>query len=1057
MNKKFDLRYPKIHRLKSPWLLLILVLILSNIIFISCTESKTEIRKLDGLQVPEGFTIERVVSSDLISYPMFATFDDQGRLFVFESTEPNTMGTETMLEDPSYHIRLLEDTDGDGHFDKSTIYADQIPFPMGGEFYNGSLYATASPDLLKFTDTNGDGEADKRETLLTGWTLNSNAAILSGPFIGPDGWLYMADARRGYSIKTKEGDMLKGKGARIWRTKPDGSDLEWVSAGGFDNSIEIAFMPSGETIGTMTYFTNPQNGQRDALMHWVEGGVYPKNHSVIEEDQLKLTGDLMPVMTKFPRIAPSGLMRYKGTFWGEEYQGNLFSAIFNTGEVLRHIVKKNGATYSTEDEPFVTATKEDIHPTDVLEDPGGSLLVVVTGGWFIEGCPLSRVAKPNVKGGIYRIRKVEGKEQVKDPWGQSLNFSAMSAKKLTALFSDSRPKVREKAIEEVVQRGASSVGALQSLLSSPGERVRTAAIFALYRIKEGGALKVARSGLADESAMVRTAAARVAGLSRDKKAVEKLGELVQRDPAPAVRRQAATALGQIGNENVVGALLQAAADVNDRFVEHAIIYSLTTLNHPDPLTDVLAKASNKKKKKAAVIALDQMDSSPLTKAHLLPFLSSKDKELRDTGVWIASHHPEWSKIVVDFIKTNIGAAELSDEEKPLFRELMGTFCGNENLQRLLGTKLTAEKTSKETKLLLIDIMSQCDIPKTPSYWISQLRKELSSGTDEVRTAILSLIETRQIADLNQKLEHIIHNPEENAGFRLKAMKARVITHPRLSEKEFDMIINYLDDENESPIRQSAVRLLGRAELTAQQLLTIARDQLSQTDLFLIPGLIESFQGNQNKKVGLVLVEELKKSTELLDNVSQQDLQDLINTYPKPVQTAAAPLMDEIQKKQSERLTKLQELEAQLSEGDIGEGRELFFGKSTCSTCHTVGNEGDYFGPDLSNIGEIRSRHDLLEAIVYPSVSFARGYEIYQVTTTTNTYSGVIEEELSSSIMLSIGPSQEIRIPRNKISSIKPSNVSLMPPGLHQSLSKEELADLITFLEALPDQLTNLEE
>ena len=60
----------------------------------------------------------------------------------------------------------------------------------------------------------------------------------------------------------------------------------------------------------MTYFQDPANGQRDALMHWVWGGVYPKWYKVVSE--FKLTGDLMPVMTKFARIAPAGLLRYVG-------------------------------------------------------------------------------------------------------------------------------------------------------------------------------------------------------------------------------------------------------------------------------------------------------------------------------------------------------------------------------------------------------------------------------------------------------------------------------------------------------------------------------------------------------------------------------------------------------------------------------------------------------------------------------------------------------------------------------------------------------------------------
>src|SRR5438874_159656 len=80
------------------------------------------------------------------------------------------------------------------------------------------------------------------------------AAILHGPFFGPDGWLYLTDGRHGYEIKTKEGPTLKGEASRIWRVRPDGSGLEWVSGGGFDNPVELIFLPTGETIGTMTYF-----------------------------------------------------------------------------------------------------------------------------------------------------------------------------------------------------------------------------------------------------------------------------------------------------------------------------------------------------------------------------------------------------------------------------------------------------------------------------------------------------------------------------------------------------------------------------------------------------------------------------------------------------------------------------------------------------------------------------------------------------------------------------------------------------------------------------------
>lgn len=1003
----------------------------------------------EGLSVPEGFTIERAIDPKLMSYPMFASYDDTGRLFLFESTGSNEMSTDEMTKNPTYHIRVVEDTDGDGVFDKSQIYADKIRLPMGGSFYEGSLYVAESPDLVRYTDVDGDGKADKREVILSGWVLNSNAATLSGPFFGPDGWMYLPDARRGFDITTKEGKRLSGKGARIWRCKPDGSQLESMSGGGFDNAIEIAFMPAGETIGTMTYFTDPQGGFRDALMHWVEGGVFPKHNSVIEADQLPLTGPLMPVLSKTARVAPSGLMRYKGKNFGAEYQNNLFSAEFNTGRIMRHILSADGSTYQSVNEPFMKSTSSDSHPTDVLQDADGSLLVVITGGWFINGCPLSRVAKPNVLGGIYRIRK-KGAPKVNDPWGKKVDFSKASLGQLSTLAKDNRPSVQAQAFTTIASKGDAAIPTLQQIIAqSKDDDVKASAVFALAKINTSKSLAAVRLLLSNAHVITRTAAVRALGLAQDKQAVAKLMELVQKD-VPQVRRQAATALGQIGDTKAIPALLKAIEKQNDRFVEHAIIYSLIDFNTPEPLIAGL-KSSNVNVQKASVIALDQMKTPLFKKEHLAPFLESSNEELQNTGIWVATHRPDWTDIVVTFLEKRMKKDNHSEEDIASLKSLMLTFCGNATLQDYVTSQLKLSSNNTETKLLFLSVIADCQISALPKNWVDEIGKLLQSTDRNVQSRALSLIESRRIAALESNLNALIQQATQPATVRLQALSAKLVAKPQLNSQDYDLISSFLRQGNESPIRQSAARLFVQAQPTDEQLITLANTHVAKAEPFLVPTLTEAFASNKSESVGLALVKALSSSSTHLDILSEPEVKRLIDKYPTSVQSAAEPLIKQLRAKQAERLARLEAIEKQLPRGDVSEGRKLFFGKATCSACHAVESEGGDFGPDLTNIGDIRSRHDMIEAIIYPSVSFAREYETFKVVTKDNTYTGVIKEQTPEYVTIAVGPGPAgLRVPTSEITAIEPHDVSMMPPGLDQLLNNQEMADLVAFMESLPD-------
>src|SRR5205807_3059826 len=158
----------------------------------------------------------------------------------------------------------------------------------------------------------------------------------------------------------------------------------------------------------------------DGLIHAVYGGLYGKDHSVVY-DHKWTSPNLMPVLTHMGPAAPCGLTRYESDVFGADYRDNLFACQFNLRKVSRHILEPDGATFKTKDSDFLVSDNHDFHPTDVLEDADGSLIVVDTGGWYKICCPTSQLVKPDVLGGIYRIRK-KGAAKVDDPRGKRIDW-----------------------------------------------------------------------------------------------------------------------------------------------------------------------------------------------------------------------------------------------------------------------------------------------------------------------------------------------------------------------------------------------------------------------------------------------------------------------------------------------------------------------------------------------------------------------------------------------------------------------------------------------------------
>jgi len=195
-------------------------------------------------------------------------------------------------------------------------------------------------------------------------------------------------------------------------------------------------------------------------------------------------------------------------------------------------------------------------------------------------------------------------------------------------------------------------------------------------------------------------------------------------------------------------------------------------------------------------------------------------------------------------------------------------------------------------------------------------------------------------------------------------------------------------------------------------------------------------------------------TTLLESPARASLQvatlgPLLAKYGDPVKHKAEQLVAAIHADTREKLEHLNDLMLSLDGGDVRRGQAVFNStKAACASCHEIGYLGGDVGPDLTRIGKVRSERDLLEAIVFPSASFVRSYEPVVIATLEGkVYNGVLRDETAGEVVLATGPNEQIRLARESIEEIHPSTVSVMPAGLDQQLTRQELADLVTFLKA----------
>lgn len=987
-------------------------------------------------KLPEGYTIEVAARAPLVDRPISAALDEEGRLYVTISSGSNDRGPD-QAKKQSHKIVRLTDTDGDGVYDQSTLYAENIAMPQGAMWHAGSLYVAAPPHILKFTDTDGDGKADRREIWFDGKTVTGCMNDLHGPWLGPDGWIYWtkgAFAPQTYTIHGKE---WKTRASHVFRARVDGTGIEPLMTGGMDNPVGLAFTSTGDRIVSGTFFTQPAGGKRDGLIHAVYGGIYGKDWDVLHDPQHIWTGpSVLPMMTHLGPAAPCGLVRMESsTFTGDSKHDTLFCCLFNMQKVTRHRLVPKGATYETRDDDFLVSDQKDFHPTDVIEDADGSLLVIDTGGWYKICCPTSQLPRPDVLGAIYRIRPAGGGP--KDPYGTTINWSKQPPRQLARYLDDDHLVFYQRRAVAALVASPEKDAIRQAFDAAETTAARRRVLWAAARRGESFASVSNDPDLAPIAMANPTIAPPVKTLD---------------DLPTSLHRQAleawalSSARGDRQNAPRAAHLLSLATTLatnRDPIVEHSAILALIqAADRSVALTLLLDKSPSVRR--AGLIALDQMPGGDLPVEDAIVALNSQDPALRDAAQWIFSRRPDWGKHMArTFIRMLRETHSLASDD---FVRRWAKMTESPAIQKVLTDELRDPAAEDNARIVALQVMGNSKLRDVPADWVKALATVLgASQSDNVVIEAARAVRSLKLPK-SPELAAPLRNIGTGRGERLTRLTA-LAAFPDDTGEYFYLVLPELSASRPATHRALAADAVSRSKLDSAKLIELAKAMPSVSPMDL-PRLLNAFADSRDSKVGRELLAVLNhpalRSTLRADQVTAS-----LKPFGSDIMKDAEPLVLALNADAARQQSRLDEMLAKMKGGDVARGREVFNNtKNACIACHTFGYLGGKIGPDLTRIGSIRTERDLLEAIVFPSASFVRGYEPVVVQTAAGvTHSGQIIGDAADQLTLATGLNQEVRLSRKEIEEIRPGRVSIMPSGFDQQLSLENLADLIAFLKA----------
>src|SRR3569623_3011349 len=378
------------------------------------------------------------------------------------------------------------------------------------------------------------------------------------------------------------------------------------------------------------------------------------------------------------------------------------------------------------------------------------------------------------------------------------------------------------------------------------------------------------------------------------------------------------------------------------------------------------------------MASDQMPGGTLTAEQAAPFLASGDSALVNAAAWIVSQHADWGGALAGYFRTRLTSAKLSPEERRELEEQLAQLSSAPEIQELLAASLGEDSATRDERLSVLRSMSLAKPKTTPSVWIAALEKSLGSNDVEIVTSAVAAIRALPLTkETGEPLVGPLLEAAAARGAPDELREAALAAVPgglrQVSSQTLAFLLEQLDPEHAVSTRLAAVEVLSKATLTGEQLKSLA-DALKEVGPLEVERLLSAFEQTTDEEVGLKLIAALGDSA-ALTALRSETLKQRLAKYGAPVHKQAEQLYARLDVGIVEQKAILEKLLASLPAGDHRRGQAVFNStKAACASCHAIGYLGGKLGPDLTRVGQIRNERDLLEAIVYPSVSLVRSFE-----------------------------------------------------------------------------------